>query len=678
MAAPSPVLYALHHSIEPQGFENLCVDLLVREGHSRIIPGGKSRDHGRDAEVRYWTDSKRDVPQTAFQFSMEVKWEAKLRKDIAKITRHSASIERVVFVSSRPITIEKQDKLRDEFKASHQLTLQILDEAWFRIRLEEEHADLALKHLGITVPPTPGFNATQIKLQGLSDENQQEMLRHTSPEKLRATFTAQTQADPENSGAWKGLADVCYFLRDYDSALLATSKSLKLSQDEIEKLNLTALKANIIAEQGIASESRLLLNKAKELFLAIIARLGRSIDYYNLANVLGALGQQEASELHYRRSLEIDPSYAQSWKNLGSLLINMNRREEGMACIDRALELKPDLLEALCTKASVMVISSGNSTEAIQLMEQAFSLDPDLELRWPHAHYWHARALCVEGRFREALVIVEDRLERKLDCVYLGALAKGILAKLWRSDPAYIPKAEKFFTLRIDSKERDYPALIELLDLLIATEREDEAWLVLEDFLGLKELSIRLILERIPLSISDLTESFVSVEYYLRFRELAPLIYYAQILNDCELLPHDEVPEILFHLLLPAYFKLAAKFQEVDTNDGSSETLEVLLETYRLISQIFVAFGGSLLFPVRPETLEKQSHLITNAIFIGRDIPLIEVSRLLGFLIGSANKEIPALYIKSLPEQTAVIHEAWLTGILTNVGEDWDMKSWSK
>lgn len=78
MAAPSPVLFALHHSIEPQGFENLCVDLLVREGHSRIIPGGKSRDHGRDAEVRYWVSSKAGTPQTAYQFSMEAKWEAKL------------------------------------------------------------------------------------------------------------------------------------------------------------------------------------------------------------------------------------------------------------------------------------------------------------------------------------------------------------------------------------------------------------------------------------------------------------------------------------------------------------------------------------------------------------------------------------------------------------------------
>src|SRR5690606_16674546 len=97
MATPSQVIFALNHSVEPRGFENLCVDLLVREGHSRIIPGGKSRDHGRDAEVRYWTDAHRGTPKTAFQFSMEAKWETKLRKDITKIRRHCETINRIVF-----------------------------------------------------------------------------------------------------------------------------------------------------------------------------------------------------------------------------------------------------------------------------------------------------------------------------------------------------------------------------------------------------------------------------------------------------------------------------------------------------------------------------------------------------------------------------------------------------
>lgn len=37
---------------------------------------------------------------------MEVKWEPKLRKDITKILRNCNTIERIVFISNRSITIE--------------------------------------------------------------------------------------------------------------------------------------------------------------------------------------------------------------------------------------------------------------------------------------------------------------------------------------------------------------------------------------------------------------------------------------------------------------------------------------------------------------------------------------------------------------------------------------------
>lgn len=484
MAAPSPVLYALHHTIEPQGFENLCVDLLNREGHSRIVPGGRSRDHGRDAEVRYWTNEKRGSPQIAFQFSMEVRWESKLRKDLDKITRHSDSIERIVFISSRQITVEKQDKLRAEFRKTHQLELEIFDAGWFRVRLEEEHKDLAFKHLGVKMPDTPGFYVARIKLHGLTDENQKEMLRNTSPESLRATLTAQTKADPENSSAWKALADVCYYLHDYDSALSSTLKALKCATDEVERFNITAMKAVIIAEQGIASGSRLHLKKAKGYFLSIVSKLGRAVDYYNLANVLGAMGDWKVAEAHYRRCLEIDPAYAQAWNNLGTVLVKTGRHDEAIECYDRALALRPDLIQALCTKANVLIMATDKVEEALALILRAFELDPDLECRWPHAQYWHAMALCRQDRFPEALAIVEDALERKMECPYLGGLATDIHSKLWRTDESSRDKAEEFFHIRIDSQERDYRVLSEMMDILDVTGREAEAWTMLNEFLS--------------------------------------------------------------------------------------------------------------------------------------------------------------------------------------------------
>lgn len=671
MAAPSPVLYALHNSIESRGFENLCVDLLVREGHSRIIPGGKSRDLGRDAEIRYWTGERSGCARVAFQFTMEVKWESKLRKDIGKILRNSNTIERIVFVSSRSITVEKQKKLRDEIQAEHKVEIEILDEGWFRVRLEEEHADLALKHLGVSVPPTPGFHAAQIKIHGLTDENQEEILRHTSAESLRATLTAQTKADPENSAAWKALAQVSNHMRDYEQALHSVSRALQCTHDAVDRFNLHALQASIIAEQGIASNSRLLLKKAEEQFLAIAFKLGRPIDYYNLANVQGALGKREIAEAHYRRCLEIDPKCALTWNNLGSLLIKLRRREEGLTCFDRALELKPDLIEALCTKANVLLMGADNSEEAMRLMDRAFELDPDIERRWPHAHYWKAMALCRQNRLPEALMIVEDRLRRKLDCPFLGRLGGDILMKLWRSDPAYIAKAEAYFRLRIDPKEGDYRAITEVLDLLSATGREDEAWRMLEDFLNVEELSIKMIAQRIPLSITDLTDSFPSLDYYRQFRRASDLGDYARMLNKLGLRPHNDVPKVLYHLLVVTYFRMGLVLQDSVPNSGSGHELNSIIETYRLVSRTFAAFGGALLAPNAPESSEAQIEFISKAALVGLDIPLMEISRLLGYLLGVANREIPETYRTAVVESTSSIHEEWLNVFLHAVHVDW-------
>jgi tetratricopeptide (TPR) repeat protein len=671
MASPSNVLYALHNSIEPRGFENLCVDLLVREGHSRIIPGGKSRDLGRDAEVRYWTDSKSGSARIVFQFSMEAKWESKLRSDVNKILINCKTVERIVFVSSRSISIEKQKKLRLECQSDHQIDLEIFDEGWFRVRLEEEHTDLALKHLGVSIPPTPGFHAALIKIHGLTDGNQEEMLRHTSAESLRATFTAQTKADPTNWAAWKALAHVCDHMRDYDHALFCVSKALKCSIDGADRLNVVALRASITAEKGIASNSRLLLKSAEEQFLAIAIEFGRSVDYYNLANVHGALGKQGIAEAHYRRCLDIDPEYAQAWNNLGTLLIKMKRREEGLACFDRALQLKPNMIETLCTKANVLLMGSDGSKEAICLMDRALELDPDIEIRWPHFHYWKAMALCQESRLVEALGIVEDRLERRFDCPFLGRLGCDILSRLWRGDPAYIAKAEEFFRLRIDPTERNYRAVIEVLDLLSATDREDEAWRTLGEFLDLEELSIQRISQRIPLSIGDLTDSFASMDYYRNFRSASSLVDYARMLDDLGLHPHGDVPEILFHLLLPCYFKMGLALSNSESKIETDNELNSIIEIYQSVSRTFAAFGGALLAPTAPESSDRKIEMVAKGALAGLDIPLIEVSRLLGYLFGIIDREIPERYETALVESTSVTHEDWLKVFFAAVDADW-------
>jgi hypothetical protein len=267
-------------------------------------------------------------------------------------------------------------------------------------------------------------------------------------------------------------------------------------------------------------------------------------------------------------------------------------------------------------------------------------------------------------------------LERKFDCPYLGRLANDIFARLWRSDSGYLIRAEEHFSLRIDPKDPDYRALGEMLDLLHTTDRESDAWLMLDQFLGLEDLSIRRIAERIPLTIPDLSESFASIEYYRQFRKCSPLADYAGILYKLKLDPHREVPEILFHLLAPSYFMIAAAFQDSGNESDSEKEFGAVMTAYRLISSTFAAFGGVLLSPKVPDDMATQSELLAGAAIIGLDIPLMEVSRLIGFLSGASGRAVPENYQSSLVDATSSIHEVWLTEFFKAVGRDWQIKAW--
>lgn len=308
-------------------------------------------------------------------------------------------------------------------------------------------------------------------------------------------------------------------------------------------------------------------------------------------------------------------------------------------------------------------------------MEQAFTIDPDLERRWPHAHYWYAMALCREARLPEALSIVEDRLERKADCPYLGQLANDILSKLWRMDPSYLTNAEEFFSLRIDPRQPDYQALVEMLDILQSTDRVSDAWEMLDQFLEVGELSVRRIAERIPLTISDLSAAFVSIDYYRRFRESSPLSNYARILNEFKAQPHKDVPNALFHLLMPSYCKIATALQDSDLSPEAEN--ETHLETYKLVSRTFAAFGGLLISPTVPLDVETQTRLIAGAIIFGQDVPLMEISRLLGYLSGVSGRPLSEGYQTAIVESSPAVHETWLTEFLKAVGSDWQIEAWS-
>src|SRR5690606_36302653 len=102
--------------------------------------------------------------------------------------------------------------------------------------------------------------------------------------------------------------------------------------------------------------------------------------------ILSALEEWPEAEAHYRKCIGISPLYARAWHNLGTVLVKCNRRKEGLSAYEEALRLNPNLVEALCTKGNLLVMTEGKSAEALSCLEQALVIDSDIGLRWIHSH----------------------------------------------------------------------------------------------------------------------------------------------------------------------------------------------------------------------------------------------------------------------------------------------------
>ena len=150
-------------------------------------------------------------------------------------------------------------------------------------------------------------------------------------------------------------------------------------QDEISMAIVPALKLKLLPQemQAIAQRGT---ERVEAYDLHLVAR-----SHYLTGNY-GDPRRDEAIERLTRRAVEIDPGYAQAWALLAagqySLHSNHGRARGGMAALDRALALNPDLAEARALKAQ-RLSEAGRHEEAAAEIAIALRLDPEsYEVNW--------------------------------------------------------------------------------------------------------------------------------------------------------------------------------------------------------------------------------------------------------------------------------------------------------
>jgi len=150
-------------------------------------------------------------------------------------------------------------------------------------------------------------------------------------------------------------------------------------QDEISMAIVTALKLKLLPQE-MRAIGRRGTESVEAYDLYLVAR-----SHYLTGNY-GDPRRDEAIERLCRRAVEIDPGYAQAWALLAtgqySLHSNHGRADGGMAALDRALTLNPDLAEARALKA-LKLSEKGRHEEAAAEIAVALRLDPEsYEVNW--------------------------------------------------------------------------------------------------------------------------------------------------------------------------------------------------------------------------------------------------------------------------------------------------------
>lgn len=129
-------------------------------------------------------------------------------------------------------------------------------------------------------------------------------------------------------------------------------------------------------------------------------------DWFELALELEPVAADDATDA-YRHALELDPSFADAWVNLGRLRHELGRRADAERCWRRALELRPEDVVALCNLGLVLG-ERRRDEDALAVFAKALALDPS------SADAHHGAAGACERLGRRAAALRHLRAYRRL------------------------------------------------------------------------------------------------------------------------------------------------------------------------------------------------------------------------------------------------------------------------
>jgi tetratricopeptide (TPR) repeat protein len=276
----------------------------------------------------------------------------------------------------------------------------------------------------------------------------------------------------------------------FDDAKAGYMQILRSDDRHVDALHLLGL---VHLHRGDLVEAERLIRKA-------LALRESAIFWGNLGNLLKNSHRLAEAEAAYRRALELKPDYVEAHYNLGILLKDSHRTVEAEAAYRRALELKPDHVDTY-NNLGLLLKDSHRLAEAEAAYRRALELKPD----HVDTHYNLGILLKDSHRLAEAETAYRRALELKPDYIdahnnlanllknsHRLAEAEAAYRRALELKPDYVeaqnnlgvllyeskcmPEAEAAYRRALAFKPDYAEARFSLSILLLALQRYDEAW----------------------------------------------------------------------------------------------------------------------------------------------------------------------------------------------------------
>ncbi len=179
-------------------------------------------------------------------------------------------------------------------------------------------------------------------------------------------YTKIIKEDPENMAGYFNLASAYEEKGELDQAEVFFKKVLEIDPKHCDVYN----------HLGLIHYHREEWDKALKEFQISLELFEYAETYYNASLVWQKKGMIKEAIEAIKRSLELDPDYADAWNHLGNLYLARNDNQEAAQQFEKALELDPRHVTAH-NNLGLVFSQRGQIEDAIKEFNKAIEVDPN-------------------------------------------------------------------------------------------------------------------------------------------------------------------------------------------------------------------------------------------------------------------------------------------------------------